>query len=130
MEGRDNQFARFVFSNQAMDKMEISTENTFLTLINVFSVDPTDQQKLLDLLTFATEETVSGVDGFISAALHKSLDGKKVSMYAQWRSMDAYLEMRNNSRASPHLERALTISTFDPGMYEIVKVFSPVNEME
>src|SRR5450631_3358785 len=98
MEGRDNQFVRFVFSNQAMDKMEISSENTFLTLINVFSVDPTDQQKLLDLLTLATEETVSEVVGFISPALQKSVDGKKVSMYAQWRSMDAYLEMRNNPR--------------------------------
>jgi quinol monooxygenase YgiN len=72
--------------DQMTKTLTISTGNEHLTLINVFTVDPINQQKLIDLLTMATETTVSYVKGFISSALHRSLDGKKVTMYAQWES--------------------------------------------
>jgi quinol monooxygenase YgiN len=103
----------------------ISTENKYLTLINVFTVDPSNQQKLIDLLTLATDGSVKNIAGFISSSLHKSIDGTKVTMYAQWRSMDDYQNMRNNPTASPYLQQALEIATFDPGMYEVVKTFLP-----
>ena len=103
----------------------ISPENQYLTLINVFTVDQSNQQKLIDLLTLATEETVSRVDGFISASLHRSLDGEKVTMYAQWRSVEVYMAMRKDPNASPYLDQALSFATFDPGMYEVVKTFQP-----
>ena len=104
----------------------ISANNNFLTLINVFTVDPSNQQKLVDLLILATEGSVSKVAGFISSSLHKSIDGTKVAMYAQWRSMEDYQEMRNNPIASPYLQEALAIAKFEPGMYEVVKTFLPV----
>jgi len=104
----------------------ISTGNNFLTLINVFTVDPTNQQKLVDLLILATEGSVSKVAGFISSSLHKSIDGTKVAMYAQWRSLEDYQQMRNNPGASPYLQDALAIAKFEPGMYEVVKTFLPV----
>jgi quinol monooxygenase YgiN len=103
----------------------ISTENKYLTLINVFTVDPSNQQKLIDLLTLATDGSVKNITGFISSSLHKSIDGTKVTMYAQWRSMEDYQNMRNNPTASPYLQQALEIATFDPGMYEVVKTFLP-----
>jgi quinol monooxygenase YgiN len=103
--------------------MTISPENHVLTLINVFTVDPSNQQKLITLLTKATEETVSHVKGFISSALHRSQDGQKVTMYAQWESMETYQEMRNNPVASPYLNQAMEIASFDPGFYEVVKIF-------
>ena len=104
----------------------ISTGNNFLTLINVFTVDPSNQQKLVDLLILATEGSVSKVAGFISSSLHKSIDGTKVAMYAQWRSLEDYQQMRNNPGASPYLQDALAIAKFEPGMYEVVKTFLPV----
>ena len=105
----------------------ISKEFNFLTLINVFSVEPINQQKLVDLLTLATESTVRKVQGFISSSLHRSIDGTKVTMYAQWKSIDDYQNMRNNSTASPYLEEALKIAKFDPGMYEVVETFLPLD---
>jgi len=105
----------------------ISAENNYLTLINVFTVNPIDQQKLVDLLIMATEESVTKITGFISASLHKSLDGTKVTMYAQWRSIVDYQNMRANPTASPYLDEALKIATFEPGMYEVIKSFSPAN---
>lgn len=101
----------------------ISVEINYLTLINVFKVDPSDQQKLIDLLTLATNSSVKQITGFISASLHRSLDGTKVTMYAQWRSMEDYQNMRNNPIASPYLEQALKFATFEHGMYEVVATF-------
>ena len=103
----------------------ISKESNFLTLINVFTVEPVNQQKLVDLLSLATESTVKNITGFISSSLHRSLDGTKVTMYAQWKSMEDYQKMRNNSTASPYLQQALEFAKFEPGMYEVVETFLP-----
>ena len=103
-------------------------ENTGLvTLINVFTVEPSNQQKLLDILARATDTSVREVPGFISAALHRSVDGTKVTMYAQWKSAEHYQHyqsMRSDPVASPYVEQARAIAKFDPGMYEVVKVFA------
>jgi hypothetical protein len=103
----------------------IAKEANYLTLINVFTVDPINQQKLVDLLTWATESSVRKIKGFISSSLHRSIDGTKVTMYAQWKSIEDYQNMRNNAIASPYLTEALKIATFDPGMYEVVATFLP-----
>lgn len=105
--------------------IDISVESNYITLINVFTVDPANQQKLVNLLTLATEESVIKITGFISASLHKSLDGTKVTMYAQWKSAEDYQNMRNNPSASPYLQEALKIASFEPGMYQVVKTFLP-----
>ena len=105
----------------------ISKEANFLTLINVFTVEPINQQKLVDLLILATESSVRKVTGFISSSLHRSIDGTKVTMYAQWKSSEDYQNMRNNSSASPYLDEALKIAKFEPGMYEVVETFLPVS---
>jgi len=105
--------------------IQISTDTSEVTLINVFKVDPQNQQRLIELLWQATEDSVSSAPGFISASLHRSLDGTKVTMYAQWRSAEDYQAMRENPGPMPYLEEALTIATLEPGMYEVVKTFSP-----
>lgn len=104
--------------------MTIDSKNNYFTLINVFTVDPSDQQRLVELLTRATDETVSKVAGFIASALHKSTDGTRVTMYAQWESKEHYQQMRSNPQGSSALDEALKIASFDPGMYEVVKTFS------
>jgi len=96
-----------------------------VVLINVFTVEPARQQKLIDLLTRATEDSVRHAAGFVSARLHRSLDGTKVTMYAQWRSAQDYEAMRRDPSPLPYLQQALAIEKFEPGMYEIVQVFSP-----
>ncbi|HMI79629.1 MAG TPA: antibiotic biosynthesis monooxygenase [Ferruginibacter sp.] len=106
---------------------QITKENNVLTLINIFTVEPINQQRLVDLLILATNNSVRMITGFISSSLHRSLDGTKVTMYAQWRSLEDYQNMRNNSVASPYLTQALEIAKFEPGMYEVVEAFSPTS---
>jgi quinol monooxygenase YgiN len=97
-----------------------------VTLINVFTVEPQNQQRLIDLLTRATEVSVRQAAGFISSTLHRSIDGTKVTMVAQWRSAEDYQAMRSDPAPLPFLQEALTFSTFEPGMYEVVQTFTPV----
>ncbi|TKC65673.1 antibiotic biosynthesis monooxygenase [Pedobacter hiemivivus] len=103
----------------------ITEENHYLTLINVFIVEPINQQKLVDLLILATESGVAKVKGFISSSLHRSIDGTKVTMYAQWGGIEDYEKMRANPVASPYLIEALEIARFEPAMYEVVRTFLP-----
>jgi quinol monooxygenase YgiN len=102
----------------------ISLAHKLVTLINVFTVEPANQQQLVELLARATETSVRHAPGFISSVLHRSLDGTKVTMYAQWRSVDDYQAMRENPAPLPYLQQALAIAKFEPGMYEVIEVFS------
>jgi quinol monooxygenase YgiN len=104
----------------------ITQEKKVITLINVFTVDPAKQQQLVGLLTQATESSVRHMPGFISASLHRSFDGTKVAMYAQWRSAEDYQAMRKNAAALPYMEQALTLAKFESGMYEVVETFEHV----
>ena len=95
-----------------------------ITLINVFTVAPENQQRLLDLLTRATDEFVCLAPGFVASTLHRSLDGGKVTMVAEWRSAEDYQAMRADPGPLPLFQEALTFATFEPGMYEVVRRFS------
>jgi argininosuccinate lyase len=107
--------ARARFSNPSIHEKTLST-------INVFTVDPANQQSLLDILIEATSSDVVYAPGFISSTLFRSLDGHKVAMHASWRSEADYNAMR--AQPQPFLQKALTIAKFDPGMYQAVQTFT------
>ena len=52
----------------------IAKDNNVITLINVFTVRPEHQQRLVDVLVEATEMVMKHQPGFVSASIHKSLD--------------------------------------------------------
>src|SRR3989442_14348888 len=102
----------------------ISKESKLLTLINIFTVEPAKQRELVVLLMRATLPSVQHFTGFVPAPLHRSLDSTKVAMYAQWRSIEDYQAMRRDPVASPYLDQALALAKFEPGMYEVVEIFT------
>jgi quinol monooxygenase YgiN len=106
----------------------ISAKGDVITLINVFTVEPANQRRLVELLTEATEVSVRRARGFVSASLHRSTDGTKVTVYAQWQSIDHYQAMRQDPGPLPFLQEALTIAKFEPGIYEVVRTFAPAGE--
>jgi quinol monooxygenase YgiN len=106
----------------------ISAKSDLITLINVFTVEPANQRRLIELLTEATEVSVRRALGFVSASLQRSTDGTKVTMCAQWRSIEHYQAMRQDPAPLQILQEALTIAKFEPGVYELVQTFAPVGE--
>ena len=90
------------------------------TLINVFTVAPEHQQRLVDLLNAATVQTMRTQPGFISANIHKSTDGTRVVNYAQWRRREDFEAMLRDPNAAAHMREAAQIAlAFDPHLYEV-----------
>ncbi len=102
-----------------MNTTTIATETQLLTLINVFTVDPENQQQLIDVLAEATT-AMTRQPGFISANLHRSADGRRVVNYAQWRSQDDFDAMQANPEAGTHMRQAAQLATFDPIVCDVV----------
>lgn len=90
-----------------------------LTLINVFTVRTEDQDRLVDLLVDATEQTIRHLSGFVSATIHRGLDGERVINYVQWESRSDFEAMMNDPEARGHLATAASFAEFDPILCEV-----------
>jgi quinol monooxygenase YgiN len=105
---------------------EIAKTNQVVTLINVFTVKPADQQAVVDLLVAATEQTMRHLTGFVSASIHKSADGARVTNYAQWRSRRDFEAMLENPEATKHMATVSALAQADAHLYDVVAtVFGP-----
>ena len=102
----------------------ISKDNKVVTLINIFTVEPENQQRLADMLVEATEKTMKNLLGFVSATIHKSADGVRVANYAQWRSRQDFEAMLKNPEATAHMKSIMEIAKFDAHLYEVVESMS------
>ena len=101
----------------------IAKDNDVVTLINVFTVAPDDQQRLVDVLVDATQAVMRKQPGFVSANIHRSLDGTRVTNYAQWRTQEAFEAMLQNQEAAEHMGEAARIAeSFEPHLYEVAFV--------
>jgi quinol monooxygenase YgiN len=97
-----------------------TTADSPVTLVNVFTVDPDRQQALVSVLVSATDDTIRHLPGFVSASIHRSLDGTRVTNYAQWRSITDFEAMLQTPAAQPHLAEAADLADYDPHLYEVV----------
>ena len=82
----------------------IKANTGVITQINVFTVKTENQHALIELLKSAAE-SVSTVPGWLSASLHRSLDGTRVVNYAQCGNMEAWEAVMAKLRAGGFLER-------------------------
>jgi heme-degrading monooxygenase HmoA len=59
--------------------------------------------------------------GYISANIHRSLDGAHVVNYAQWRSAEDFVAMGRRAEAQAHLARAYDLAeSIEPRLYQVV----------
>ena len=68
----------------------IEKNSDFVTLINSFTVDQPKQKMLVNMLIETTEQIMKKQEGFISANIHRSLDGTALVNYARCKSKDAF----------------------------------------
>jgi quinol monooxygenase YgiN len=75
--------------------------------------------------TEATENVMPRIDEFISANIHLSTDGTRVTNYAQWRSAAALQAMRQDATAQQHMAQCAELADgFDPHLYTVESVHS------
>lgn len=97
----------------------IRVNDGVVTQINVFTVAPERQLELIALLSEAAA-FASGVPGWISASIHRSLDGTKVVNYAQSKDLESAQNIINALREAGWLERNKALGEAHPGLYEVV----------
>ena len=88
----------------------ITTDGKLTTLVNVFAVEPGNQQKLIDVLKEGTESFFSKMPGFVSSSVLKGRGGRQVINYSQWRSVEDIAAFRQDSRFGPYIQRVIALA--------------------
>jgi antibiotic biosynthesis monooxygenase (ABM) superfamily enzyme len=88
--------------------------------VNVFTVEPGRQAALVDLLADATTAVINRFPGYVSANIHRSLDGTKVVNYAQWRRVEDDEAMLAEPSVQQHISRAAAAAiSFEPHLHRV-----------
>jgi quinol monooxygenase YgiN len=98
----------------------IAKNNDVITVIVIFAVEPERQQELIDTIVEFLETAVKHQLGFVSASIHKSLDGVRVMNYAQWKSQEDYEAFANNSEIRSQGAKLSNFHLLDSHIYEVV----------
>jgi hypothetical protein len=100
----------------------IVPDTGIITQINVFTVPPGAQQPLIEHLS-RSAAVAAEVDGWLSASLHRSLDGTRVVNYAQSADRDAAARVIAHLVDRGMIDANRAYGTADPGLYEVVRTF-------
>jgi len=92
------------------------------TLINIFTVEPQNQEKLVALLKDGTETSISKMTGWVSTNFFSSKDGRRVIVYSQWRKATDIEAMRQDAAMGPYLQRVGALAKFDAILCEATYV--------
>ena len=95
-----------------------------VVLINVYRCDPAKLDLLMDLLTVMVR-VQRGAEGFLSATLHRGLNGKVAAVHAVWRTREDWKAMTRLPAVNAAMEPIMAIATFEPHLYEAGEVFDP-----
>jgi len=107
-------------SRNSQVDITIHANGQMVTLINVCTVDPQDQQALIDIFKEGTEAWISKVPGYISTSLHKSTDGRRVVIYSQWQNSQSIGAMRDSAEMGPYMNRIKALATPDSTICEVI----------
>jgi hypothetical protein len=97
----------------------IVANSGIVTQINVFTVPEGGQDALIEYLSEAAR-VARDVPGWLSASLHKSLDGTRVVNYAQSQDIDAARRVFAHLNEKGLIEGNRRYGEAHPGLYEVV----------
>lgn len=109
-------------SDLAASKATILVDAPVLTLINVLEVPAERQSELIEILEKATDEVIRHFPGFVSASIHRGLDGIHVANYVQWRTMEDFERMFADPEAQVHIRAATAIAKASPFHYSVSSI--------
>ena len=101
---------------------QIRSDHQPVTQITVVEAEPDKQAEALSLMT-ERARFMAGQPGFVAIALHRSLDGRRIVNYIQWRSREE-LAAAHKSPAFREAWRQFDHLTddIDPHLYEVAHV--------
>lgn len=103
--------------------MALIRANTgIVTQINVFTTPTDGQQALIDHLSAAVA-CARQEPGWLSASLHRSLDGTRVVNYAQSQDLAAAKAVIARLIREGYIDRNRAFGEAHPGLYEVTATF-------
>jgi heme-degrading monooxygenase HmoA len=92
-----------------------------VVLINVYRCEPDQLDMLMERLAVMVRAQREA-EGFISATLHRGLNGKVAAVHAVWRSREDWKAMARGPAVNAAMEPIMAIATFEPHLYEAGEV--------
>jgi quinol monooxygenase YgiN len=97
------------------------TEPAPVVLINVYRCEPERMDTLMELIAVMVRAQREA-EGFISATLHRGLNGKVAAVHAVWQSREDWKAMARSAAVNAAMEPIMAIATFEPNLYEAGEV--------
>ncbi len=91
----------------------ITVNADVVTLVNILTVEPENQAKLIELLRNNTETVVSTLAGWISTSFVVANDKRRVIIYSQWRDLASIEAMQTNQKMRAYFPRIAALAAFD-----------------
>jgi pimeloyl-ACP methyl ester carboxylesterase/heme-degrading monooxygenase HmoA len=116
------------FAKESSDTfMQIEPGSTRITFVNIWTVaDRDQQQKLLSAMKEETREITAKL-GSRGMALHTRIDGKRLVVYAQWDSLEAFNQgIANDASAQANRERLAQFGEPNANTYPVDSVHLPL----
>lgn len=92
-------------------------DNAAVVLINVFKCDARHQDALMAQLA-ALARVQAVLPGFVSATLHRGLNGRVAATRAVWASADRWQAMTRHPEVIAAMEPIMALAAFEPHLYE------------
>ena len=83
------------------------------TLINVLTVEPENQTKLLASLRENCDTVICHLSGWISTSFIASHDKRHVVIHSQWRDLDAVQAMQADPKMRAYFPHVAALASFD-----------------
>jgi len=97
------------------------SSSSVYVLINTFAARTGRQQAIAQLIEDFTETVTRHLPGFVSATVHRGLDGIHVANYACWQTQAHFVAMFADPRAKAHMEQIEGLADrVSPIFYEVV----------
>lgn len=101
---------------------EIVAGTGHATFINTFRCAPENQDTVVQLNVDIVDRVARESPGFVSATVHRSLDGTRVINYLQWRSAADLAAMQRSAQFQEIARGFAGLIEFDPHQVEIMHI--------
>lgn len=91
----------------------ITVTREITTLINVLTVEPENQSRLLESLRQNAESVVSTLPGWVSTSLIVAHDGCRIVIYSQWRDLASLRAMQSHPQMRAYFPHVAALASFD-----------------
>jgi quinol monooxygenase YgiN len=90
----------------------IAVKKEVTTLINILTVEPEDDSRLVKRLRDSTEKVVGKLDGWISTSFIAGKNQRHAVIYSQWRDLASVEAMQTNPAMIAYFPKVAALAAF------------------